>query len=90
MVLSDISSLPEGITRGSKMCHISCLDAAGFVFLWSCICTVAVSLVNVSAATEADGNISMLLNAPDLRPSPQLLTSSVLPVQLCKCRKPSG
>lgn len=90
MVLSDISSLPQRITTGSKMCHINCLDAVGFVFLWSSIGTVALSLVNVPAATEADGNISMPLNAPDLRPSPQLLTSSVLPGQLCECRKPSG
>lgn len=82
MVLSDISSLPERITGGSKMCHINCLDAVDFVFVWSSICLVTF--------LQPDGNISMLLNAPDLRPSPQLLTSLVLPVQLCKRRKPNG
>jgi len=89
-VLSGISSLPEMVTRGSKMCDINCLSAAGFVFLWSSVCTIAVSLANVPAAGEADGNISMPLNAPDLRPSPRLLTSSVLPAQLRECRKPSA
>lgn len=61
MVLSHISSLPERTTRGSEMCHINCLDAIGFVFLQSCICTVAVSLIDIPEATEADGNISMPL-----------------------------
>lgn len=59
MVLSHTSSLPERTTRGSEMCDINYLDAVGFVFLQSCICTVAVSLIDIPAAAEADGNTSM-------------------------------
>lgn len=76
MVLSDVSLLPERIPGGSKMCHINCLDAVGFVFLYSSICTVAASLGNIPAARWKYQHAAQCSQPPSLSPAADLLGSA--------------